>query len=148
MNEPLLFDNSDDFLRALRQLKEEGKTWRELRLHMPFNVPEVEEILEVPAGGMRFFAVAGALAGFLGGFALTIYTVLDWPIIVGGKPIVSVPPFLLIAYILTILFGSLAVFGGFLLLARMPSVREIRECRDFGNHFAILPGEEEGPWKQ
>jgi hypothetical protein len=87
---------------------------------------------------VRFFALAGAGAGTVTGFAFTILTMTSWPLIVGGKPIVSLPPFLIIAFALTILFGSLSTFLGFLFLARLPSIRTIRSGEDYGNAFVII----------
>jgi hypothetical protein len=63
---------------------------------------------------------------------------LSWPLIVGGKPIVSIPPFIIIAFALTILFGSLSTFLGFLILSRLPSIRTLRSGEDYGNAFVIL----------
>ncbi len=148
MADPLIFEDKELFLDKLRELKGAGFTWQQLRVHMPFEVAEVETILEVQPGGMRYFAVFGGLSGFLGGLAFTIYTVLSWPLITGGKPIISLPPFLLISYILTILFGSLGSFGGFLLLARLPSVKGIAYPDEYGNRFVIILEDGEGPWKR
>lgn len=147
MAQTYLFDDQESFLERLRELRAQGKTADDLQLYFPWAVPEVEDILDIPPGGVRFFAVLGGLSGFLSGLALTIYAATSWPLIVGGKPVISVPPFLLISYILTILFGSLLTFIGFLILARMPSPATIREPIDFGNRFAILVREGDEPWK-
>lgn len=138
MSEPLLFDDKELFLQKLRELKARGYGAGDLRIHMPWAVPEVEEILEVSSGGMRLFAVIGGVGGFLSGLALTLYTAWSLPMIVGGKPVFSMPPFLLIAYILTILFGGLLTFLGFLILAQLPSVSRLMETEDYGNRFAII----------
>ena len=47
-------------------------------------------------------------------------------------------PFLIIAYALTILLGSLATFAGFLFLARLPNVPKILTPLDYGNQFVIV----------
>jgi molybdopterin-containing oxidoreductase family membrane subunit len=49
--------------------------------------------------------------------------VLDWPIITGGKAIVSLPPFVVIAFELTILFAALMTVAGFLLSSGLPRLR-------------------------
>jgi len=46
--------------------------------------------------------------------------------------------FLIIAFALTILFGALSTFLGFLLLSRLPSPRGIRSEVEYGNAFVIL----------
>ena len=53
-----------------------------------------------------------ALTGTATGFSLTIWTSLKWELITGGKPVVSIPPFVIIAFELTILLGGLARCSG------------------------------------
>jgi molybdopterin-containing oxidoreductase family membrane subunit len=50
--------------------------------------------------------------------------VLDWPLITGGKAIVSLPPFVVIAFELTILCAALMTVAGFLLSSRLPRLRQ------------------------
>ena len=133
-----IFEHREQFLEALRQLVREGVPGERIRVITPFGVPEVEEILPGGRSKVRFFALVGAASGTVTGFAFTILTTLSWPLIVGGKPIVSLPPFLIIAFALTILFGALSTFAGFLLLSRLPSLRGIRSEEEYGNAFVIL----------
>lgn len=137
------FDNREEFLERLRALRAEGVAREVIRVRMPYQVPEAGAILGERPDRVRFFALLGGLTGFGGGMALTVYSVLSWPIIVGGKPIVSLPPFLLISYLLTILFGSLGAFAGFLALARLPNVAGLAPDAEFPERFVITVGEEE-----
>lgn len=143
MNGPMLFDTREEFVEALRRAVREGTPRDGIRVITPFPVHEVDEILPRKRSQVRFFALIGAGTGTLTGFALTILTSIEWGIIVGGKPVVSIPPFVIIAFALTILFGSLSTFLGFLLLSRLPSIRTIRSKEEYGNKFVILI--EEGP---
>ena len=138
MADRLIFDDREQFLEVLRRLLREGVPGERIRVITPFGVPEVEEILPGKRSKVRFFALVGAASGTVTGFAFTILTTLSWPLIVGGKPIVSIPPFLIIAFALTILFGALSTFAGFLLLSRLPSLRGIRSEEEYGNAFVIL----------
>jgi molybdopterin-containing oxidoreductase family membrane subunit len=72
---------------------------------------------------VRVFTLVGGILGCIVGFAFPIYTVLDWPLMTGGKPIVSLPPFVVIAFELTILFAALATVLGFLWNSGLPSWR-------------------------
>lgn len=137
MKHAQFFHDREEFLARLRELRAAGHDRRDLEIHMPYHVHEVEEILGVPPGGVRFFALGGGLLGFIGGLLFVCFTVLSWPLITGGKPIVSVPPFLLIAYLLTILCGSLCAFGGFLLLARRPTFQDTSDIDAAGDCFII-----------
>jgi hypothetical protein len=138
MGDRRIFEDREQFLEALRRLVREGVPAERIRVITPFGVPEVAEILPGKRSKVRIFALAGAASGTVTGFAFTILTSLSWPLIVGGKPIVSVPPFLIIAFALTILFGALSTFAGFLLLSRLPSPRGIRSEEEYGNAFVIL----------
>lgn len=138
MKGPMIFDAKDEFVEALRRLVREGARQERIQVFTPFPVHEVDEILPRPRSRVRFFALIGAGTGTATGFALTILTMLSWPLIVGGKPVVSIPPFIIIAFALTILFGSLSTFLGFLLLSRLPSIRSIRSREEYGNKFVIL----------
>lgn len=131
------FARRDEFLGRLRALVEAGTPPAAIRLQMPYEVAEVEEILGRRPDPIRFFTLFGGLLGFATGLALTIYSVVSFPLIVGGKPIVSVPPFLLIGYLLTILFGSLGPFLGFLLSARLPSPSGLAEGGGASDRFVI-----------
>lgn len=138
MAAPMVFEGKEKFLERLRGLVQEGVPVERIRVITPFGVPEVEEILPGKRSKVRFFALVGAASGTVTGFAFTILTSLSWPLIMGGKPIVSIPPFIIIAFALTILFGALSAFAGFLLLSRLPSLRGIRSGEEHGNTFVIL----------
>jgi hypothetical protein len=133
-----IFEDREQFLEALRRLVREGVPGERIRVITPFGVPEVEEILPGKRSRVRLFALVGAAGGTVTGLAFTILTSLSWPLVIGGKPIVSLPPFIIIAFALTILFGALSTFAGFLLLSRLPSLRGIRSEEEYGNAFVIL----------
>ena len=74
-----------------------------------------------PASPVRWFTLLGAAAGCAAGIALPVYTMLDLPLIVGGKPPISIPPIVVIAFELTMLGAALGGLGAFLALARLPA---------------------------
>jgi hypothetical protein len=139
-----IFDSQEELVAQLKELVDAGVPPESLQVLSPHPVEEVEKILRPPASKVKFFTLFGALTGLFVGLAFTIYTVLSWPLMVGGKPIVSIPAFVIIAFELTILFGALATLAGFLMLAGLPSPKGIAEPQDYGNRFAILVTEK-GP---
>jgi hypothetical protein len=145
MARQLFFDDQQTFLQQLEQLLNDGISSEQLDVRTPYHLSEVETLLVQPPSKLPLFALGGALAGFGGGFLLAALTSLDWPIITGGKPIVSVPPFLLIGYLMTILLGSLTSFAGFLLLARLPRIEALVEEQDFDSRFIITIADEVAP---
>ena len=68
---------------------------------------EVEEALDHGVSPVRLFTLIGGLTGCAAGFGMTIWMSYDWPTLVGGKTIASIPPYVVIAFELTILLGSL-----------------------------------------
>lgn len=75
---------------------------------MPAPFPEVLDALDRPRSKLGWMTFAGAAAGVAGGFALCIWTALDWPLVTGGKPIVSLPPDVIIAFELSVIVSAVA----------------------------------------
>lgn len=121
-----IFIYFDAFLEAIRRLKDLG--YRDLTAFSPVPHHEIEEVLEKPRSPVRYFTLGGGFLGAVTGFGLATLTSLNYPIIAGGimtggKPIVSIPPFLIMAFELAILFGSLSTILGMLLNIRLPRPR-------------------------
>jgi hypothetical protein len=72
---------------------------------------------------VRVFTLIGGLTGVVTGYALTLWMANDWQIMLGGKPFSSIPPYTIIAFELTILFGGLMTLLGLLTIGRLPSFK-------------------------
>lgn len=143
MSQEYRFSEKAEFLSKLKELLSAGVSSRDISVVSPYPVHEAEEILREPASNLKFFTFIGALSGLCTGFAFTIYTVVSWPLITGGKPLVSIPAFIIIAFELTILFGAIASFLGFLFLSRLPSIKRISAPLEYANDFVIVLRSEE-----
>ncbi|HEV8663170.1 MAG TPA: DUF3341 domain-containing protein [Candidatus Methylomirabilis sp.] len=110
----------DSLLEAIALLR--GAGHRDLAALSPVPHHAIDEALAKAPSPVRFFTLVGCVLGAITGLVLTIATSLHYPLITGGKPIVSIPPFLIIVFELTILFGGLLTLGGMLLNARLPRV--------------------------
>jgi hypothetical protein len=137
------YEDPGEFLRQLETLRRAGVPARRLRVVTPYPVHGMEARLGLRPSPLRYFTLAGALTGLACGFAFPIATVLDWPLMTGGKPLISLPPFVIIAFELTILFGALASLLGFLHLTRLPQPRRVLEPEVLSNAFVIEELEEE-----
>jgi ActD protein len=118
-----IFAHVDTATRAIRELRTRGM--RSIATYSPVPLDDFEEALTghgLPRSPVRLFTLVGALTGTASGFALTIWTALKWNLITGGKPVVSIPPFVPIAYELTILLGGLCTVLGLFVTARLPSL--------------------------
>lgn len=138
MSERYEFSDKHEFLNKLRELLKTGISPMDIDTVTPYPLHEVDEILGEKPSGVRIFTLLGAITGCITGFAFTSFTVLHWKLIVGGKPLVSIPAFVIIAFELTILFGALATMFGFLLLSGLPSIKRILLPEEHDNKFVIL----------
>jgi hypothetical protein len=101
-----------DAARAIRALRECG--FEDVRAAMPAPYPEVMEALARPRSPIAFASLPGAVLGVGAGLALTIGTSLLWRLVTGGKPVVSVPPFVVISFELAILVGAISTVAALL----------------------------------
>ncbi len=115
-----VFAHGDTTVRALEEVRAKG--YHDLTLYTPVPVHEIEDVLERdrPVSRVRLFTLIGGLTGTVSGFLLTIWSALVWGLTTGVKPVVSIPPFVVIAFELTILFGGLATLIGMVVLGRLP----------------------------
>lgn len=143
MSQKFAFDAKEDFLHKLQELVQHGIARNRISLLMPYPLHEVDEILKPAPSRLRFFTLIGAVTGLIAGLLFTILTSLDWPLIGGGKPIVALPAYVIVAFELTILFGGLLSFLGFLILAGLPGFQQIIAPQESGNQFVIFIEAEE-----
>ncbi len=112
------FDSPERLIDAVDELRRQG--WHDLDTFTPFPIEGLEEAL-----GMRDRKVPGAMliggiAGATAGFAMQVATNLDFPLWVGGRPLVAVPAFLLITFELMVLGAVVAAIGAMLVANRLP----------------------------
>lgn len=108
-----IYSYVDSVLDAIHKLKREG--FKDMKVFSPAPNHEIEHAIDLPESPIRFFTLFGGLFGATCGFAFTILTSLDYPIAVSAKPIVSIPPYMVIVFELTILFGALSTFLGLII---------------------------------
>ena len=72
---------------------------------------------------VRYFTLAGGILGILSGFGLGFYTSMQWNLIVSGKPVSPIPPYIIIAFEFCILIGVFFNLGAVLLFSRIPWFR-------------------------
>jgi molybdopterin-containing oxidoreductase family membrane subunit len=113
-----IFSYADSTLEAIRKLKKEG-FGKNLRAFSPVPNHEIEEELKERESIVRFFTLTGGTLGAICGLSFTILTSLDWPIMTSSKPIVSLPPYMIIVFELTVLLGGLSTLVGLLINARL-----------------------------
>lgn len=124
-------------MEKLEALVKAGASKENIEIRAPHPVHKAEEVLSFKPSGVRVFALVGGLIGAALGYLLPIFTVVDWPLISGNKPMISIIPFTIISFELMILVGSLSSFLGFILMARMPDVITVVSDAEFTDEYEI-----------
>ena len=96
-------DAAADAIRALR-----ARGMRDLVVYTAAPNHEIEEALQHRVSPVRLVTLIGGLTGCAAGFGMTLWMSYDWPTVVGGKTIGSIPPYVVIGFELTILLGALS----------------------------------------
>lgn len=117
------FRHIDAATAAIRTLKERGR--RDFTVYSPAPNHELEEALKQPVSPVRVFTLVGGITGCLAGLAITFWTSLDWPLKVGGKPIATIPPYVVILFELTVLCGALVTVASMIILSAMKPTRRL-----------------------
>ena len=113
------FAFEEDFLDAAKNLKSSG--FDNISLLSPIPLEEANEVLGLGKSRVRHFSLAGAIFGAIAGIALVVATSLAFILPTGGRAILSIPPFLIITYEMTILFGVLFTLLGFHFVSGLPA---------------------------
>jgi hypothetical protein len=115
------FDYVDSAVNAIEELRGEGL--KDITAYMPYPDHHIEEALGYDQSPVRVWALAGGLCGAAGGFAFTSFTSMDWPLVTGGKPILSIPAYFIIAFEMAVLFGVLSTVIGLFINSRLPYIK-------------------------
>ncbi len=113
------FAYEDDFLAAAEKLKSSG--FDDIELLSPVPLEEAQEVLELGKSPVRRFSLAGAVIGAVSGFAMCVATALVFILPTGGRAIITLPPYFVITYEMTILLGVLFTLIGFHFVSGLPA---------------------------
>jgi molybdopterin-containing oxidoreductase family membrane subunit len=116
------FAFEEDFLAAAKNLTASG--FDNISLLSPLPLEEAQEVLGLDKSPVRHFSLAGAIIGAISGFAMAAGTSLVFILPTGGRAIITIPPFLIITYEMTILFGVLFTLLGFHFISGLPAWRD------------------------
>ena len=116
------FAFEEDFLAAAKNLSSSG--FDNISLLSPVPLEEAQEVLGLGKSPVRRYSLAGAIIGAISGFAMAAGTSLVFILPTGGRAVITLPPFLIITYEMTILFGVLFTLIGFHFVSGLPAWRD------------------------
>ena len=110
-----VFGHLDATVDAIERLK--ADRYPDITVYSPIPRHEIESALDQPVSPVRMWTLVGGMSGCGIGAWLTLYMSYDWPVVVGGKPIGSIPPYVIVMFEMSVLFGALSTILGILLNA-------------------------------
>jgi hypothetical protein len=144
------FIHVDAAVEAIKALRARG--FRDLVVYSAAPNHEIEEALDQPVSWVRLFTLIGGLTGCAAGFGMTIWMSLDWPTLVGGKTIASIPPYVVIAFELTILLGALSTVAALVVFSALLDKKGVaydpRSSDDLIGIFVPVKGDQQGTIEQ
>jgi len=113
------FDNTADVLLAAQKVRDAG--FRKWDVYTPFPIHGMDKAMGLKNSKVGWFAFIGGVTGYTTGMLMIWWmNAVDYPLVVGGKPMFSpygaFPP----SYELTILLGAFGALFGMLFLNRLP----------------------------
>src|SRR6185295_4348986 len=95
--------------------------YRQINGYSPFPIEALDEAIGFKRTTLPLIVLAGGILGALGGFFMQYWMeVIDYPIIVGGKPFNSWPAFIPITFECTVLAAAFSAVLGMLILNKLP----------------------------
>lgn len=129
-----IYDDEDVLLSAIKQVRESGIKIHEV--YSPFPVHGIDEALgykrtRLPIAAFMFGILGTSLALLMQMWMLGF----DWPMIIGGKDFISLPPFIPVTFELTVLLSALGMVGTFMIVSdlkpyKKPRIFDIRITDD------------------
>jgi hypothetical protein len=113
------FDTPTELVAAAERVRDAG--YKKTDAFSPFPLHEIDEALGIKRSILPFMVLGGGIVGLLTGLGLQYFVhVLEYPILVGGRPFFSLPSFIPASFELTILLASFTAVFGMILLNGLP----------------------------
>ncbi|MBJ6759663.1 DUF3341 domain-containing protein [Myxococcaceae bacterium JPH2] len=113
------FATPDILVDATNQMREKG--YQGMDTYSPYPLHGGSEALGLPPSRVPFIALGGGLTGMCTALAMqTWMNTIDYPLNIGGRPLLSLPAWIPITFELSVLFAAFGIFFGLLGLSRLP----------------------------
>jgi hypothetical protein len=113
------FSSAEALVEAGRKAYAEG--YRKMDAYSPFPIEALDEAIGIPHTILPWIVFLGGLFGGMAGYALEYWTqVIEYPLIIGGKPFHSWPNFIPVWFETTVLGASLSAVVGMFALNGLP----------------------------
>ena len=115
------FDTVDELLEGAEKVRDAG--YRRWDAHTPFVVHGLDAAMGIRPTILPYLVFFGGLTGTTVGLLLQWFTnAFDYPFLISGKPIFSLPANIPVAFETTILFAAITALVGMLALNLLPQL--------------------------
>ncbi len=113
------FPSAEALVRAAGSLRDAG--YRQFDAHSPFPVHGIERAMGIRPTVLPWLVLGAGLTGCAAALLMQWWmNAIDYPVLISGKPLFSLPANIPITFELIVLFSALTAFGGTLALNRLP----------------------------
>jgi hypothetical protein len=113
------FPTPDALVKATNEMRLKG--FQGMDTYSPYPLHGGSEALGLPPSKVPFIALGGAITGTVAALGFqTWMNTIDYPLNVGGRPLLSLPAWIPITFELAVLLTAFGVFFGVLGLSRLP----------------------------
>lgn len=102
------FEHLDAACDAIRALRAGGAKHGEFSVYCSHPNHDIEDAVGHSTSPVRRVTLTMGLTGTTAAFSMAIWMNRDWPLLVGGKPIVAIPAFIVPGFELTVLLACLS----------------------------------------
>lgn len=121
-----VFDDEDVLLSGVTSIRESGVKIHEV--YSPFPVHGLDEVLGYKRSRLPIAAFMFGMTGTSLALLMQIWMLgYDWPMIIGGKNFVSLPPFIPVTFELTVLLSALGMVATFMIVSDLKPYRWPRQ---------------------
>lgn len=118
-----IFDDPEAVITASKGAHKQG--WRKFDVYTPFPVHGLAEAIGIPRSKIPWVTLVAGLTGASVGFLFQAWTsAIDWPINIGGKPMISWPAFIPVTFEMTILIAGLSTAAALFVTCKLPKRHE------------------------
>ena len=131
------FESPEALISAAK--KAVGAGYRKFDTFSPFPLEGMSEAMRLRPSWLPYLVLLGGIGGAVTGVGMQVYSmVIDQPLNIGGRPLMSWPVFIPIAFELTILLSAVAGIAGLFLVTRFPQpYHPVFNVEDFRKHGSM-----------
>lgn len=125
-----IFSDEHKLVKAAAQLKKMSVDIHDI--YTPFPLHGLDNSLNIKGTNLPWVTFIAGGIGLIISMAFQVWSsAIDWPLNVGGKPLLSIPAFIPVAFEITVLLGALTTVAAFLFRAKLFPGKEI-VLQDYG----------------